>query len=196
MSAASRPVPTMRSARQRRERISRLRRASARRAGVLFVAFYSRSSTWALNTAGRWNLHHLHPSRPSELAIWCACWGASADWLGPVARIQPALWRVVSGPRFLLALAALGLQCGSTRTRLRPATQLRVGLRGWDRPDRVNILVVLYGSDLARRTLHPRAVPYPSPSVGRALASLDDAWEQSSSSPSSSSTWSLKEARG
>src|SRR2546422_11683133 len=70
----------------------------------LFAFFYLR----ALNTAGRWNLHHLHPSRAYGIAIlvcvlgsvggtWLAAWSARAS--------NPQLWRVGSGGAILLALA-------------------------------------------------------------------------------------------
>jgi heme/copper-type cytochrome/quinol oxidase subunit 3 len=76
----------------------------------LFAFFYLR----ALNTAGRWNLHHLHPSRAYGIAIlvcvlgsvagtWLAAWSASVANAG--------LWRVGGAAAILLALAALGLQC-------------------------------------------------------------------------------------
>jgi len=76
----------------------------------LFAFFYLR----ALNTAGRWNLHHLHPSRAYGIAILvCVLGSVAATWLAAwSAREQnPGLWRLGGGAAILLALAALGLQC-------------------------------------------------------------------------------------
>jgi heme/copper-type cytochrome/quinol oxidase subunit 3 len=76
----------------------------------LFAFFYLR----ALNTAGRWNLHHLHPSRAYGIAILvCVLGSVAATWLAAWSARGPnlALWRAGIGAAILLALAALGLQC-------------------------------------------------------------------------------------
>jgi heme/copper-type cytochrome/quinol oxidase subunit 3 len=76
----------------------------------LFAFFYLR----ALNTAGRWNLHHLHPSRAYGIAILvCVLGSAGATWLAAWSAREPnpMLWRLGIGAAILLALAALGLQC-------------------------------------------------------------------------------------
>ena len=76
----------------------------------LFAFFYLR----ALNTAWRWNLHHLHPSRGYGIAILvCVLGSVAATWLAAwSARVSnTGLWRVGGGAAILLALAALGLQC-------------------------------------------------------------------------------------
>jgi heme/copper-type cytochrome/quinol oxidase subunit 3 len=76
----------------------------------LFAFFYLR----ALNTAGRWNLHHLHPSRAYGIAILvCVLGSVAATWLAAWSARGPDqfLWRVGAGAAILLALAALGLQC-------------------------------------------------------------------------------------
>ena len=57
-----------------------------------FSFFYLR----ALNTAGRWNLHHLHPSRAYGIAILvCVLGSAGATWLAAWSARGPnrALWR-------------------------------------------------------------------------------------------------------
>ena len=76
----------------------------------LFAFFYLR----ALNTAGRWNLHHLHPSRAYGIAILVCVLGSVAAtglaaWSARVS--NPLLWRLGGAAAILLALAALGLQC-------------------------------------------------------------------------------------
>ncbi len=76
----------------------------------LFAFFYLR----ALNTAGRWNLHHLHPSRAYGIAILvCVLGSVAATWLAAwsAREANSSLWRVGCGSAILLALAALGLQC-------------------------------------------------------------------------------------
>src|SRR6478735_8992451 len=59
----------------------------------LFAFFYLR----ALNTAGRWNLHHLHPSRAYGIAILvCVLGSAGATWLAVWSAGQPTplRWRL------------------------------------------------------------------------------------------------------
>src|SRR5438105_10130206 len=59
----------------------------------LFAFFYLR----ALNTAGRWNLHHLHPSRAYGIAILICVLGSVgatglAAWSARAS--NPLLWRL------------------------------------------------------------------------------------------------------
>jgi heme/copper-type cytochrome/quinol oxidase subunit 3 len=75
----------------------------------LFAFFYLR----ALNTAGRWNAHHLHPSRGYGVAIF-VCVLASVAGMGVAAWASRApnvlLWRLGLGASALLALAAIAIQ--------------------------------------------------------------------------------------
>jgi heme/copper-type cytochrome/quinol oxidase subunit 3 len=76
----------------------------------LFAFFYLR----ALNTNGRWNQHHVHPSRAYGIAILlCVLASVAASGLAAwSARAPNALgWRLGGGAAILLALAAVGLQC-------------------------------------------------------------------------------------
>jgi heme/copper-type cytochrome/quinol oxidase subunit 3 len=111
----------------------------------LFAFFYLRT----LNTAGRWNLHHLHPSRAYGIAILVCVLGsvaatALAAWSarGPT----PVLWRVGLGAAILLALAALGLQCAQyANLGFGPGDGSFASVFvGWTGVIAVNILGVLY----------------------------------------------------
>lgn len=76
----------------------------------LFAFFYLR----ALNTAGRWNLHHLQPSRAYGIAILLcvvASVGAALLAAWSTRRRNVTLWRVGAGAGIFFALAAVGLQC-------------------------------------------------------------------------------------
>jgi heme/copper-type cytochrome/quinol oxidase subunit 3 len=111
----------------------------------LFAFFYLR----ALNTAGRWNLHHLHPSRAYGIAILvCIVGSAAATWLAAwSARVpNPLLWRVGIGAAILLALAALGLQCAQyANLGFGPGDGSFASVFvGWTGLIAVNILGVLY----------------------------------------------------
>jgi heme/copper-type cytochrome/quinol oxidase subunit 3 len=124
----------------------------------LFAFFYLR----ALNTAGRWNLHHLHPSRAYGIAILvCVLGSAGATWLAASsARGQNlALWRVGLGAAILLALAAIGLQCAQyANLGFGPGEGSFASVFvGWTGLIAVNILGVVYWlTTLLAETLNPR----------------------------------------
>ena len=76
----------------------------------LFAFFYLR----ALNTAGRWNHHHVHPSKAYGIAILlCVLVSVGAAWLGASSLRTPgaALWRPAMAVAIGLALVAVVLQC-------------------------------------------------------------------------------------
>jgi heme/copper-type cytochrome/quinol oxidase subunit 3 len=76
----------------------------------LFAFFYLR----ALNTAGRWNVHDLQPSRAYGTAILvCILASVTATWVAFWAAGTANLraWWVAGGAAILLALAALVVQC-------------------------------------------------------------------------------------
>jgi len=124
----------------------------------LFAFFYLR----ALNTAGRWNLHHLHPSRAYGIAILICVLGSVgatglAAWSARAP--NPQLWRLGSGAAILLALAALGLQCAQyANLGFGPGDGSFASVFvGWTGVIAVNILGVLYWlTTLLAETLHPR----------------------------------------
>jgi heme/copper-type cytochrome/quinol oxidase subunit 3 len=75
----------------------------------LFAFFYLR----ALNTDGRWNQHHLHPSRAYGVAILlCIVGSVAATWLGAWSTRTGNMraWRLGMGGAILLALSAMGIQ--------------------------------------------------------------------------------------
>ncbi|MGB2952563.1 MAG: cytochrome c oxidase subunit 3 [Gaiellaceae bacterium] len=75
----------------------------------LFAFFYLR----ALNTNGRWNAHHIHPSRAYGIAILiCVLASVGAAWLGAwsTRTANVPRWRAGMSAAILLALAAVGLQ--------------------------------------------------------------------------------------
>jgi heme/copper-type cytochrome/quinol oxidase subunit 3 len=75
----------------------------------LFAFFYLR----ALNTNGRWNVHHIHPSRGYGVAILVCVLGsiAACGYGAWVTRSPNTLaWRLALGAAIVLALAAIGLQ--------------------------------------------------------------------------------------
>ena len=122
----------------------------------LFAFFYLR----ALNTAGRWNLHHLHPSRAYGIAILvCVLGSVAATWLAAWSARGPTpfLWRVGAGAAILLALAALGLQCAQfANLGFGPGDGSFASVFvGWTGVIAVNILGVLYWlTTLLSETLH------------------------------------------
>jgi heme/copper-type cytochrome/quinol oxidase subunit 3 len=76
----------------------------------LFAFFYLR----ALNTGGRWNLHHLQPSRAYGIAILlCVAASVASVWLAAWSTRgrNVTLWRAGASAGLLFALAAVGLQC-------------------------------------------------------------------------------------
>lgn len=75
----------------------------------LFAFFYLR----ALNTAGRWNAHHIHPSRAYGIAILlCVIASVVAAWVGAwsTRTVNVVGWRAGMAAAILLALAAVGIQ--------------------------------------------------------------------------------------
>jgi heme/copper-type cytochrome/quinol oxidase subunit 3 len=124
----------------------------------LFAFFYLR----ALNTAGRWNLHHLHPSRAYGIAILvCVLGSAGATWLAAwsARRQSLALWRVGTGAAILLALAAIGLQCAQyANLGFGPGEGSFASVFvGWTGLIAINILGVVYWlTTLLAETLNPR----------------------------------------
>jgi heme/copper-type cytochrome/quinol oxidase subunit 3 len=129
----------------------------------LFAFFYLR----ALNTAGRWNLHHLHPSRAYGIAILvCVLGSAGATWLAAWSARGPnlALWRVGIGAAILLALAAIGLQCAQyANLGFGPGEGSFASVFvGWTGLIAVNILGVVYWlTTLLAETLNPRGRSLP-----------------------------------
>jgi heme/copper-type cytochrome/quinol oxidase subunit 3 len=76
----------------------------------LFAFFYLR----ALNSNGRWNSHHVHPSRAYGIAILlCVLLSVGAAWSGARSLRDPgtAIWRPAVSAAIALALAAVVLQC-------------------------------------------------------------------------------------
>jgi heme/copper-type cytochrome/quinol oxidase subunit 3 len=129
----------------------------------LFAFFYLR----ALNTAGRWNLHHLHPSRAYGIPILvCVLGSAGATWLAAWSARGPnlALWRVGMGTAILLALAALALQCAQyANLGFGPFDGSFASVFvGWTGLLAVNILGVVYWlTTLLAETLNPRGRSLP-----------------------------------
>jgi heme/copper-type cytochrome/quinol oxidase subunit 3 len=129
----------------------------------LFAFFYLR----ALNTAGRWNLHHLHPSRAYGIAILvCVLGSVAATWLAAWSARGPnlALWRVGIGAAILLALAALGVQCAQyANLGFGPGDGSFASVFvGWTGLLAVNILGVVYWlTTLLSETLRPRGRSVP-----------------------------------
>jgi heme/copper-type cytochrome/quinol oxidase subunit 3 len=129
----------------------------------LFAFFYLR----ALNTAGRWNLHHLHPSRAYGIAILvCVLGSVGGTWLAAWSARGPApfLWRVGSGAAILLALAALGLQCAQyANLGFGPGDGSFASVFvGWTGLIAVNVLGVVYWlTTLLSETLSRRGRPLP-----------------------------------
>jgi heme/copper-type cytochrome/quinol oxidase subunit 3 len=127
----------------------------------LFAFFYLR----ALNTAGRWNLHHLHPSRAYGIAILVCVLGSVAAtglaaWSARVS--NPLLWRLGGAAAILLALAALGLQCAQfANLGFGPGDGSFASVFvGWTGLIAVNILGVVYWlTTLVAETLRAGARP-------------------------------------
>lgn len=130
----------------------------------LFAFFYLR----ALNSAGRWNQHHVHPSKAYGIPILlCVLGSVGAAWLGATSLRTPgaALWRPASGAAIGLALVAVVLQCVQYATSSFGPGEggFASVFFGWTGLYVLNILVVVYWltSSLAE-TLRPggRALEY------------------------------------
>jgi heme/copper-type cytochrome/quinol oxidase subunit 3 len=111
----------------------------------LFAFFYLR----ALNTAGRWNLHHLHPSRAYGVAILvCVIASVAATWAGArsTRTVNVPLWRAGLAAAILLALAAIGLQSAQyANLGFGPGDGSFASVfLGWTGLYLVNVLVVVY----------------------------------------------------
>ena len=111
----------------------------------LFAFFYLR----ALNTAGRWNLHHLHPSRAYGVAILvCVIASVAATWAGArsARTVNVPLWRAGLAAAILLALAAIGLQSAQyANLGFGPGDGSFASVfLGWTGLYLVNVLVVVY----------------------------------------------------
>src|SRR6476620_720381 len=120
-------------------------RLGAAAPAFLFAFFYLR----ALNTARRWNLHHLHPSKAYGIAILvCVLGSAGATWLAAWSArgSNLAVWRAGIGAAILLALAAIGLQCAQyANLGFGPGEGSFASVFvGWVGVSAVNILAVLY----------------------------------------------------
>jgi len=124
----------------------------------LFAFFYLR----ALNTAGRWNLHHLHPSKAYGIAILvCVLGSAGATWLAAWSArgANLAVWRAGIGAAILLALAAIGLQCAQfANLGFGPGEGSYASVFvGWTGVIAINILAVVYWlTTLLTETFNPR----------------------------------------
>jgi heme/copper-type cytochrome/quinol oxidase subunit 3 len=129
----------------------------------LFAFFYLR----ALNTAGRWNLHHLHPSRAYGIAILvCVLGSAGGTWLAAWSArgTNLVLWRAGIGAAILLALAAIGLQCAQyANLGFGPGDGSFASVFvGWTGLLAINILGVVYWlTTLLAETLNPRGRSLP-----------------------------------
>ena len=123
----------------------------------LFAFFYLR----ALNTDGRWNEHHVHPSRAYGVAILvCVLASIAASGLAAWSLRAPnaARWRAGSGAALLLALAAIGLQCAQyANLGFGPGDgSFPSVFVGWTGLLAVNVLAVVYWlTTLLAETLRP-----------------------------------------
>jgi heme/copper-type cytochrome/quinol oxidase subunit 3 len=130
----------------------------------LFAFFYLR----ALNSAGRWNAHHVHPAKAYGIPILiCVLLSVGAAWLAASSLRAPGakLWRPAMAASIVLALAAVVLQCVQYAT-----TSFGPGeggfasvFFGWTGLFAVNILFVAYWlTSSLTETLRPggRALEY------------------------------------
>jgi cytochrome c oxidase subunit III len=111
----------------------------------LFAFFYLR----ALNTNGRWNAHHIHPSKGYGVAILvCVVLSVAATWLGAWSLRTPARgsWRLGMAGAIALALAAVAIQCVQYATSsFGPGEGAFASVFfGWTGLYAVNVLIVLY----------------------------------------------------
>jgi heme/copper-type cytochrome/quinol oxidase subunit 3 len=135
----------------------------------LFAFFYLR----ALNTYGRWNEHHVHPSRAYGVAILvCVLASVAASWLGAWSLRAPssAGWRAGAGAAMLLALTAVGLQCAQyANLGFGPGDgSFPSVFVGWTGLLAVNVLAVVYWlTTLLAESLRPigRSLPLLRPSA-------------------------------